>query len=105
MNQRCVDIEETCTTPLHPQSNGQVESFIRTLVDIFHGRIKEDQKDWDLQLPPSMIAYRGVVDESIGVTPNLLVLGRELKVPLDAIAEAPDALSLKTDYRQTVQKR
>ena len=53
-----------------------------------------------------MMAYRGAVHESTGVTPNLLMLGRELEVPLDAITEAPpDAPSLKTDYSRAVQKR
>ena len=103
---KLLDIEKTRTTPLHPQSDGQVERFNRTLVEMLRGRIKEDQKNWDLQLPACMMAYRGAVHESTGVTPNLLMLGRELEVPLDAITEAlPDALSLKMDYAQAVQKR
>ncbi|XP_068739314.1 uncharacterized protein [Montipora capricornis] len=71
-------------------------------------KIKEDQKDWDLQLPACMMAYRGAAHESTGVSPNLLMLSRELEVPLDAITEAPpDAPPLKTDYAQAraVQKR
>ena len=44
--------------------------------------------------------------ESTGVSPNLLMLGRELEVPLDVITEAPpDAPPLKTDYAQAVQKK
>ena len=56
-------IEKTRTTPLHPQSDGQVERFNRTLVEMLRGKIKEDQKDWDLQLPACMMAYRGAVHE------------------------------------------
>lgn len=41
-----------------------------------------------------------------GVSPNLLRLGRELEVPLDAITERPpDTSPLKTDYAQAVKKR
>ena len=70
------------------------------------GKIKENQRDWDLQLPACMMAYRGVVHESTRVSPNLLILGRELELSLDAITEAPpDAPPLKTDYAQAVQKR
>ena len=91
---------------MHPQSDGQVERFNRTLVEMLRGKIKEDQKDWDLQLPVCMMAYRDAVHESTGVSPNLLMLGRELEVPLDAISEAPpDAPPPKTDYAQAVQKR
>ena len=103
---KLLDIEKTRTTPLHPQSDGQVERFNRTLVEMLRGKIKEDQKDWDLQLPACMMAYRGAVHESTGVSPNLLMLGRELEVPLDVITEAPpDASPLKIDYAQAVQKR
>ena len=103
---KLLDIKKTRTTPLHPQSDGQVERFSRTLIEMLRGKIKEDQKDWDLQLPACMMAYWGAVHESTGVTPNLLMLGRELEVPLDAITEAPpDSPSLKTDYAQAVQKR
>lgn len=48
---KLLDIGKTRTTPLHPQSDGQVERFNRTVVEMLHGKIKEDQKDWDLQLP------------------------------------------------------
>ena len=103
---KLLDIEKTRTTPLHPQSDERVERFNRTLVEMFRGKIKEDQKDWDLQLPACMMAYRGAVHESTGATPNLLMLGRELEVPLDVMTEAPfDAPPLKTDYAQAVQKR
>ena len=103
---KLLDIEKTHTTPLHPQSDGQVERFNRTLIEMLRGKIKEDQKDWDLQLPACMMAYRGAVHESTGATPNLLMLGREVEVPLDVTTEAPrDAPPLQTDYAQTVQKR
>ena len=102
---KLLDIEKTHTTPLHPQSHGQVERFNTTLIEMLCGKIKEDQKDWDLQLPACMMAYWGAVHESTGVTPNLLMLGRELEVPLDAITAAPpDTPPLKTDYAQAVQK-
>ena len=103
---KLLDIEKTRTTPLHPQSDGQVERFNRTLVEMLRGKIKEDQKDWDLQLPACMMAYRSAVHESTGVSPNLLMLGREMEVPLDVMTETPpDAPPLKTDYVQAVQKR
>ena len=103
---KLLDIEKTRTTPLHPQSDGQVERFNRTLIEMLRGKIKEDQKDWDLQLPACMMAYRSAVHESTGVSPNLLMLGREVEVPLDVITEtSPDAPPLKTDYAQAVQKR
>lgn len=53
-----------------------------------------------------MMAYRSAVHESTDVSPNLLMLGREVEVLLDVKTETPpDALPLKTDYAQAVQKR
>ena len=47
---RLLDIEKT-RTPLHPQSDGQVERFNRTLIEMLCEKIQQDQTDWDLQLP------------------------------------------------------
>ena len=84
---KVLDIEKCRITPLHSKSDGQVERFNRTLVEMLRGKIKKDQKDWDLQLTACMMAYRG-------------------DVPLDAITRAPpDAAQLKMDYGPAVQKR
>ena len=103
---KLLDIEKTRTTSLHPQSDGKVECFNRTLIEMLRGNIKEDQKDWDLQLPACMMAYRIAVHESTGASPSLLMLGREVEVPLDVTSEAPPgAPPFQTDYTQAVQKR
>ena len=69
-------------------------------------KIQKDLTDLDLQLPACMMAYRGAVHEPAGVSPNLLILGRKLEVPLDVVTErSPDALPLKADYALAVQER
>ena len=75
---KLLDIEKTRTTPLHPRSDGQVERFNKTFVEMLRGKLSEDQKDRDLQLQPCMMAYRSSVHESTGETPNLLMLGRQV---------------------------
>ena len=40
---------------MHPQADGQVERFNRTIIEMLRRKIKEDQKDWDLQLAACMI--------------------------------------------------
>ena len=53
-----------------------------------------------------MMAYRGGVHGPAVVSPNLLILGRKLEVPLDVVTErSPDALPLKADYALAVQER
>lgn len=40
-------IKKTRTTPLHPQSDGQVERQHRTILNYLAKFICENQKDWD----------------------------------------------------------
>ena len=103
---KLLQIEKTRTTPLHPQSDGQVERFNKTLVEMLRGKIREDQTDWDLQLPSCMMAYRCAVHESTGETPNQLMLGREVEVPLDVLTEPPpDLPPLQTDYANALKQK
>ena len=68
---KLLDIEKTRTTPLRPQSDGQAERYNRTLVEMLRGKLKPDQKDWDLQLPTCMMAYRSSVHASTGFKKKL----------------------------------
>ena len=65
-----LNIEKTRATPIHPQSDGQVEQFNRTLVEMLRDNISEDQTDWDTQLWSCLIAHRSSAHESTGETPN-----------------------------------
>ena len=53
---KLLDIEKTRTSPLHPQSDGQVERYNRTLIEMLRGKLQENQEDWDLQLQTCMMA-------------------------------------------------
>ena len=85
-------IERTHTTPYHPQSDGMVERFNRTLTAMLSGCVQENQRDWDAQIPYLMMAYRSAVHKSTGLTPNMLMLGRETSLPSDLIYEMPEPL-------------
>ena len=60
-----------------------MERFNRTLIDMLSKFCGERQDDWDQHLPFLMCAYRATVNESTVCTPNLLMLGREVTLPLD----------------------
>jgi len=47
--------------------------------------IAENQRDWDRKLPAVMAAYRAARHSSTGFSPNLLVLGRENRAPVDLV--------------------
>ena len=45
--------------------------------------LKGEQTDWDLNLGCLGAAYRSTPQESTGMTPNLLMLGREVRIPAE----------------------
>ena len=54
------------TTPCHPESDGLVERFNRTLLMMLAMFAREHKDDF---LPPVMMAYRSSVHESTGFSP------------------------------------
>lgn len=80
---KLLHIKKTRTTPYHPQSDGMVERFNRTLIRMLRSYVNDHHSDWDDHLPFVMMAYRSVEHETTGCSPNYLMLGREVSTPLD----------------------
>ena len=78
-------INRTQTTAYHPQGNGQVERFNRTLEAMLSKTIQQNQCDWDKHLPMVMFAYRTAIHETTGYTPFHVTFGRSPLLPLDVI--------------------
>jgi len=75
-------VNKSRTTPYHPQGNGVVERNNRVLGDSLRSLLLgRGQEEWDVVLPQAMRAYRSTPHTSTGETPNLLMLGRETRVP------------------------
>lgn len=98
-----LDIEKTRTTPWHPQSDGMVERFNRTLETLLRQTIQTDQSDWDLQIPICCMAYRASVHDTTKQTPNALMLGRELPLPSHLLSTVPETLDRPTNVHQYVK--
>ena len=75
--------EKMRTTPYRPQADGMVERFNRSVLAMLSAYVSMTLTDWDQKLPFVMAAYRATVHSSTGVTPNSLVFGREIHLPLD----------------------
>ena len=74
---RLLEIWKTRTSPYNPHCNGQVERFNQTLVSMIKSFLKGKQREWDRNLGSLAGTYHATVHESTGMTPNLLMFGKE----------------------------
>lgn len=71
-------IQHIRTSPYHPQSNGMLERFHRTLKAALTAH---ETPQWSQRLPIVLLALRNTVKQDIGVTPAELVFGTTLRLP------------------------
>ena len=64
-----LNVKKTRTTAYHPQSDGFIERFNRTLQTMLSMYVNDQQNDWDLNLQHVMMAYRSSTHETTGYTP------------------------------------
>ena len=84
-------IKKTNTTAYHPQTDGLVERFNRTLTNMLAKKVKKKNgKDWDVQLPYVLFAYRASPQESTGKSPFFLMYGRDPMLPTADMVSHPD---------------
>ncbi|GFS67233.1 retrovirus-related Pol polyprotein from transposon 412 [Trichonephila clavipes] len=99
-------IDKTKTTPLHPQSDGMVERFNRTILNNLSLMVSKNQQDWDQKVPLFLLAYRSAVHETTGYSPSQMLFGRDLRLPCDLLfGRPPDTPSSPEEYVQNLQAR
>ena len=78
-----LESNKTRTTPYRPSSNGQVERYNTVVLNFLRCYLAGHQKKWDQYLPVLGLAIRSTVNRSTGFTANMLMLGREVNMPVD----------------------
>jgi transposase InsO family protein len=69
-------VTKVFTTAYHPQTNGQVERFNRTILNSLRGYIGANQSNWDEFTSVWTFAYNAQVHASLEMAPFELVLSR-----------------------------
>jgi len=63
----------------------------RCLNSLLVKSVAANHRDWPDHLPTVVAAYRATVHESTGFYPNRLLLGRDIRLPIDLVlGTAPD---------------
>ena len=76
---------------MRPQANGTVERFNRTLQNMLTSFCEKDQKSWERCPSQLLMAYRASQNSSTHLTPNCLMLGKEMVLPAEAVTGLPSS--------------
>uniref|UniRef100_A0A3Q3M9M7 Integrase catalytic domain-containing protein n=1 Tax=Labrus bergylta TaxID=56723 RepID=A0A3Q3M9M7_9LABR len=93
------------TTAYHPQTNA-TERVNRTLKTAIRAYVGDKHTSWDKFLPQICFALRTAPHESTGLSPSMMLYGRELDTPLDLITPSCDGVDEPTalDHSHNRQK-
>ena len=83
-----IGIEHRMSTPAHPQSNGKIERFNRTLKQMIQKAVNNQPSRWEEVLNDVLLAYRASVSTTTGYTPHFLMTGRHLRMPMQKALRA-----------------
>jgi len=85
LNSLCkrLGIRHRLSTAYHPQTNGLVERFNKTLCELLAKYSSEWKEDWDVFLPSALFAYRTMRQNTTRYEPFYLTYGRDATLPID----------------------
>ena len=69
------------TSAYHPQTDGLVERYNRTLIAMLSKTVEKSGRDWDERLPYVLFAYRAAVQQSTQESPFFSVVRSRPKTP------------------------
>jgi transposase InsO family protein len=99
---KILGIQKIHTTSLHPQSNGVIERFHRSLHTGLSHYINATNTNWDVLVPFYLMAYRATPNTVTGYSPFYLMHGREMLLPSSDNLKAKIS-KLPLDHTQRLQ--
>ena len=66
-----------------------IERANRSIQNMISSYVSDKQDDWDEHIPLLILTYRPSIRETTGVSPVMMMLGRELTLPVDMTLGRP----------------
>src|SRR5437667_4033914 len=82
-------IKHKLSSPYHPQTNGLVERFNRTLCESL-AKVSRKEDEWDEHIESVLFAYRTTRHNTTKKTPFFMVYGREAILPIEEFKNGKD---------------
>jgi len=89
------EIKHLLSTPYHPQTNGLVERFNKTLCESI-AKVTKNLQEWDSAINSVLFAYRTAKNSTTKFTPFYLTYGREARLPITALENETLEINLET---------
>ena len=96
-------IRRLTTSVAHPQGNGLVEIFNKTLKSMIRKLCSEDPRGWSKYLDALLFACREVPQDSTGFAPFELLYGRTVRGPMQILKELWTNERLETEVKLSYQ--
>ena len=99
---KLLGIKKLNTTASHPQCNGAVERFNRTLKSMLRKQAAKMGGQWDQYLSGVLWAYRNTPHSSTGEKPSFLLFGYDCRSPMESALLPAKSLRVTnvSDYRE-----
>ena len=97
-------VKKLCTSPYHPETNGQCEHFNATLISMLRTLPSHAKKNWQEWITTLTHAYNCTVSPVTGFSLYFLMFGRNWKLPLDIDLGIPTMEQEPTSQQNYVQK-
>ena len=103
---KLLGIKKLNTTASHPQCNGAVEKFNRTLKSMLRKQAAKMGAQWDQYLSRVLWAYRNTSHSSTGEKPSFLLFGFDCCSPIESALLPAKSLRVTnvSDYREQMMQ-
>ena len=103
---RLIGVKQLPTSGGHPQTDGLVERFNKTLKQMLSKVVAKGGHNWDEMLGSVLLAYRATPHSSTGMSPFFLVYGRTPCLPtaLDFMNPIPRSIVTELEFGAVLEK-